>query len=490
VARELGVRYLLTGTVRWAKATDGTSRVQVSPELVEVREAGAPASKWQQPFDAALTDVFQVQADIAGRVAQALNVALGTQEQQRLTQRPTADLAAYDAFLKGEAAAQSLASWDLPALRRATTFYEEAVARDSTFGLAWARVAHAHALLYASSASPAEAQAALSALAKAERLAPNVPETYMARAAYEEVVRRDPVRALAATEAGLARAPDRYELMAMAASAELVLGRLDAAVARLRRAKTVDPRSVVVPSFLGWALLYQRRWDEARRALDDALSLVPPDLLALETRAMTYLGEGDLAGARLVLAEAPPAIDRTQLAAYLAWHNDLYWVPDEAAQQQVLTLPPSAFGDDRGTWALLRAQLYHLSGDTTTARVYADSARIAYESQLRANPGDDELHSSRGLALAYLGRKAEAITEGERGAALLPISRDAFSGPSRQHQLVRIYILVGEPEKALDRLEPLLKVPYYLSPGWLRIDPSFAPLRGNPRFERLVAGKM
>jgi serine/threonine-protein kinase len=490
VARELGVCYLLTGTVRWAKATDGTSRVQVSPELVEVREAGAPASKWQQPFDAALTDVFQVQADIAGRVAQALNVALGTQEQQRLTQRPTADLAAYDAFLKGEAAAQSLASWDLPALRRATTFYEEAVARDSTFGLAWARVAHAHALLYASSASPAEAQAALSALAKAERLAPNVPETYMARAAYEEVVRRDPVRALAATEAGLARAPDRYELMAMAASAELVLGRLDAAVARLRRAKTVDPRSVVVPSFLGWALLYQRRWDEARRALDDALSLVPPDLLALETRAMTYLGEGDLAGARLVLAEAPPAIDRTQLAAYLAWHNDLYWVPDEAAQQQVLTLPPSAFGDDRGTWALLRAQLYHLSGDTTTARVYADSARIAYESQLRANPGDDELHSSRGLALAYLGRKAEAITEGERGAALLPISRDAFSGPSRQHQLVRIYILVGEPEKALDRLEPLLKVPYYLSPGWLRIDPSFAPLRGNPRFERLVAGKM
>ena len=94
-----------------------------------------------------------------------------------------------------------------------------------------------------------------------------------------------------------------------------------------------------------------------------------------------------------------------------------------------------------------------------------------------------------GLALAYLGQKAEAIREGQRGVALLPISRDAYIGPYIQHQLARIYLLVGEPEKALDQLEPLLKIPYYLSPGWLKIDPNFAPLRGNPRFERLVKGK-
>ena len=107
---------------------------------------------------------------------------------------------------------------------------------------------------------------------------------------------------------------------------------------------------------------------------------------------------------------------------------------------------------------------------------------------MRAAPQDAQRHALLGLALAYLGRKATAIQEGERGVALLPITKDAYVGPYIQHQLARIYLLVGEPEKALDQLEPLLKIPYYLSPGWLKIDPNFAPLRGNPRFERLVAG--
>jgi tetratricopeptide (TPR) repeat protein len=164
-------------------------------------------------------------------------------------------------------------------------------------------------------------------------------------------------------------------------------------------------------------------------------------------------------------------------------------VLDEAQQLQLLTLPPSAWDNDRATWAIVRAQTYDLRGNQALARVYADSARLAIDEQLRATPADAQRHVFRGLALAYLGRKAEAIAEGERAVALLPVSRDAYFAPYIQHQLVRIYLLVGEPEKALDRLEPLLKMPYYLSPGWLRIDPTFARLKGNPRFERLVAGK-
>ena len=136
----------------------------------------------------------------------------------------------------------------------------------------------------------------------------------------------------------------------------------------------------------------------------------------------------------------------------------------------------------------MRAQTYDLRGNRAQARVYADSARLAYEEQLRATPDDGQRHAFRGLALAYLGRKAEAIQEGQRAVALWPISRDANNGAYIQHQLVRIYLLVGEPEKALDQLEPLLKIPYELSPAWLRIDPTFAPLKANPRFEQLVAG--
>ena len=334
-----GCDYLLTGTVRWAKVQDQTSRVLVKPELVEVREAGAPADKWQQPFDAAMTDVFQVQADIAGRVAQALNVALGARDRQQLAQRPTADLAAYDAFLRGEAAAHALAAEDVRSIRLAAMFYEDAVSHDSTFGLAWARLGEAHAILYGySSPSPAEAQAARRALAKAERLAPNAPETYRAQAEYEELVRRDFTRALAAAEEGLARAPEQSELMALAAIQEWRLGRVAAAVSRLTQAQTVDPRSVFVLNYLGAALCYQRRWSEARRALDRALSVAPTNIGPLAYRAMTYAGEGDLAGARRVLAEAPPAIDRTGLAVNLAT-EEYYWVLDKAAQQQVLTLP-------------------------------------------------------------------------------------------------------------------------------------------------------
>ena len=157
----------------------------------------------------------------------------------------------------------------------------------------------------------------------------------------------------------------------------------------------------------------------------------------------------------------------------------------------MLRLPPGAFDDNRASWGLALAQTYALRGDQAHARAYADTARRAFEEQLAASPANSELVALHGVTLAYLGRKAEAVREGERAVALTPLGRHAESVTEAyvQHQLVRIYLLVGEPEKALDRLEPLLQIPYYLSPGWLRVDPTFDPLRGQPRFERLVAGK-
>jgi serine/threonine-protein kinase len=152
IARELGANYLLTATVRWDKHPDGTSKVRVIPELVSVASGAAPTTKWQQGFDAALTDVFQVQADIASQVAHALDVALGDSVERQLAVKPTQSLPAYDAFLRGEAT-QGLTTLDPALLRRAIADYEEAVVLDSTFSKAWAQLSRAHSYLYPSGAA-------------------------------------------------------------------------------------------------------------------------------------------------------------------------------------------------------------------------------------------------------------------------------------------------------------------------------------------------
>jgi serine/threonine-protein kinase len=134
-------------------------------------------------------------------------------------------------------------------------------------------------------------------------------------------------------------------------------------------------------------------------------------------------------------------------------------------------------------------QTHALRGDSVKARAYADSGRTALQVQLAESPDDPQLHVALGVAFAYLGRPAEAVREGNRAVALVPVAKDAVLGTYLQHQLARIYILVGDHEKALDQLEPLLKMSYFLSPGWLQIDPTFDPLRGHRRFQQLVAGK-
>jgi tetratricopeptide (TPR) repeat protein len=231
-----------------------------------------------------------------------------------------------------------------------------------------------------------------------------------------------------------------------------------------------------------------RRYPEAQAALNRAATLAPTNLPVIAFKVMVALAQGDLAGARAVIRTALTTFEPAALIASLGNYWDLYWPLENAQQQQLLALPPSGFDNDRAAWALVRAETEHLRGRPAEARVYADTARLAYEEMLRAAPQDPQRHAYRGVALAYLGRKAEAIQEGERAVAIMPVSRDALIGAYLQHQLVRIYLLVGEPEKALDHLEPLLRMPYHLSPGWLRIDPTFASLRGNPRFEQLVNG--
>jgi serine/threonine-protein kinase len=484
IGRELGVDYLLTGTVRWEKS-GGANHVRVSPELIQVSTG---STKWQEPFDAALTDVFQVQAEMAGQVAQALDLALGTRQKTALAARPTENTSAYDAYLKGEAASQAMGNGNPPALRTAIGFYEQAVALDSGFVQAWVELSRAHSLLYANGTPDPQGEArAREAAERALRLAPDQPGGHLALGDYFTSVPGDFERALSAYNAGLALAPNDPDLLGASALAESITGKGQEALGHFARAQALDPRSVAVARRLAYTLLRLRRYPEAMAATQRGMTFAPDNPGLLENKAMVYLAQGDLESARRVVREAPAGLDPASLAALFGNFFDLYWALPPEHQAVLLRLTPSAF-PDRPTWAMVLAQTYRFRGDLTRARAYADSALPGFEERLAGAPYDAQSHLFRGLALAYLGRKAEAIAEGERGAALLPIAKDAFSGAYMQHQLVRIYIETGEPEKALDHLEPLLRIPYFLSPGWLRIDPNFDPLRSNPRFQKLVGG--
>ncbi len=488
IGRELGVQFLLTGTVRWEKAkpSGGTSRVRVSPELIQVTTA---STKWQAPFEAPLTDVFQVQGQIAGRVAEALGVALGAGEQERIRERPTQNLAAYDAFLRGEEAADGLPGLDQAALRRARDYYERAVTLDSSFALAWAQLSRAYSFLYWN--APDHSAAAMAAQRAAERsltLAPKGADGYLALGNYYEMVRYDAPRALEQYTKGRQLAPKDARLLAWAGWAEFLLRRVDEGIAHMREAEVLDPRRVEIAHSLTWPLLTRRRYAEALSTAERARALAPSNLWAIVTVTSVHLAQGDLAGARSVLRAVPVDVDTAALVAQVAM-ADLYWVLDDEQQQQLLRLSPEAFGGDRAAWGLALAQTNALRGAQALARAYADSARVAFEARLRDVPEDAPTHAYLGLALAFLGRRAEAVHEGERGVELLPVSRNAAQGADLLRMLALTHLIVGESEPALDRLESLLKIPYYLSPGWLKIDPNFAPLRGNPRFERLVNGQ-
>jgi TolB-like protein len=402
IARELGAHYLLTATVRWQKGGDA-NRVQVSPELVEVRESGAPAARWQQPFDAAVTDVFQVQSDIASQAAQALGVALQAGEESQLGERPTKHLPAYEAFLKGEEAAAGLSKRDPPSLRKALGFYEQAVALDPGFAQAWARIAGASSGLYFNATpTPELSERARRAAETAISLAPNDPESHSAMGTYRRLVLADFRGAQEHYARGMSLAPGNADLMSDAAAVERSLGQWDTAQKLLRDAQRLDPRSVSVHIQIGRVLLLLRRYREARQTFDAGLALSPDNLNLIERRAMTFLGEGNLPGAQAYLAGLPRSVEPAALVAYLATYYDLGWILTEEQKEILLRLTPAAFDDDRGNWAYCLAQVLWWRKDVDQARKYAEEARRAFEDQLRAAPDDAQRHALLGVALAYL----------------------------------------------------------------------------------------
>lgn len=318
-------------------------------------------------------------------------------EERQLAERRTRSLPAYEAFLKGEQASGGMSKGDPPSVRKALGFYEQAVALDPRFAQAWARVADANSLLYFNATpSPDFAERARRAAETAIALAPNDPESYFAMAVYKRSVLGDYHEAQEQLARGRSLAPGNVDLMREAALVEKSLGRWDAALEHLRDAQRLDPRSAVVYRELGRVLLFLRRYPEARQVIDAGLVLSPDNLSLIERRAMTFLGEGNLASARDYLVGRPGGVEPTELVAYVALYWDLGWVLTDEQRDVLLRLTPAAFDDDRGGWGLCLAQVSWWRGDVAQARKYAEEARKAFEDQLREAPDDAQRHAVLG----------------------------------------------------------------------------------------------
>jgi eukaryotic-like serine/threonine-protein kinase len=486
IAGELGVNYLLVGKIRWEKTTGGTSRVRVSPELIDVAKG---ATQWQQPFDASITDVFQVQADIAGKVAAALNVALSEGQQAQLGARPTQNLAAYDAYLRGNEIAAGFSATSAVDIRRALGQYERAVALDSTFTLAWANLSRALSrIAFLGTARGDERARSKAAAERSLALAPQLGTARLALGEYYYNVRNDWRTSLEQYTTARELSPQDPDILVSLSRSLESAGRWDDAVTALKQAQTVDPRSISPARSLAIALLWMRRYPEALEAAQRAVALSPQHPAPRETQAMVYLAQGDLPGAQKIIRNAAAEIDPTAMVIYVAQYWDLYWALDDDQQRLALRLPLGSFDEDVFGRAMVLAELYDLRGEPDRARAYADTAVTEADLRLKSAPDDPYLRIQKAVALAYWGHKIDAVQEAEGALRLQRSEGDGYSGPYNEHLAARVYVRAGQPDKALAILERLLKIPYYLSPAWLRIDPEWKPLHGNPRFQKLLAG--
>src|SRR5438552_2825653 len=483
IAQELSVPYLLTGKIRWQKSGQ-TSRIRLSPELVEISGSGAPVTRWQDEYDADLADVFAVQARIASQVARALSVTLGAAEGKQLEAPPTKNLAAYDAYLKGLEIFSRGFSTTID--REAAEQFERAVALDPNFATAWAYLSISESMRYAWGTKTDDVRdAARTAVEKALALSPELPKALMAAGVYQRVVAQDSSRAVQVFRRGLQIAPDNVDLLRNLGYANEEAGQPEQALSVMQRATELDPRNWQNQLGLAEVFIFLHRPREARDAAERGLAL-KSNLNLFEDKVFSYLEEGDLRGARATMAAPPKDMDVTTVVADVASYCDS-WVLNDEERAMLLRLTPASFADQKSDWAITLADAYWLAGDVRLARNYAEQADSALQQMIKGAPTAAMPHAFRAYALAILGRNAEAAVEGTRA---LELTADFNNRARVLRWLSGAYAIAGDQERAIATAEQALKAQTFVTPGYLGIDPHFASLRGNPRFQKLVAGSI
>jgi serine/threonine protein kinase/tetratricopeptide (TPR) repeat protein len=485
IGEELGVDYVLEGTVRWDKPGEGESRVRVTPQLIRVAD---DTHLWSDRYDRGLRDIFGVQSEIAKQVIEKLNVTLLEPERQALGAHPTANMEAYQAYLRGlDYAARPVFS--LETCRLAIQMFERAVELDPTFALAYAALtkAHGHVVIAGLERTQEHVVKAKAAVDRAFELQPELPEAYLALGYYYYHCHRDYDRALEAFDAAGRRLPNEDEVLQHIGLIRRRQGNWDEGLDYLKRSLELSPRDPRLYFEVGISYLWERSYEEAEEYFDRLIALAPDVVSSYSFKAVAcWLRSGDLVRARATLERMPE--NNEPLSHYMWFMQEVLERDYQAAQNRIASFPVESI-ELAHVW-LTKAQLeglvYQFMDEPERARVSFESARGVLEREVAVRPGDGRIHSSLGVVYAALGRREDAIKEAKLAVEMIPVSVDGLIGPKQIDNLAVVYRSLGDYEAALDQMEYLLSIPSMVSVSVLRMDPGWDPVRDYPRFQRLL----
>jgi TolB-like protein len=489
IAQALKVAHVLEGSVQRSG-----NRVRVSAQLIDARN---DTHVWAEKYDRELADIFAIQSEIAQKIADQLQAKLSVKEKAAMAERPTSDLAAYDLYLRAkELIYDSVvnASRQKENYFKAVQLLDEAVARDPTFLLAHCQLAYAHDYIYFLDYDRTETRLALAetCVRAAVRLQPNSGETHLAQAIHFYYGYRNFSQAREELAKAQHALPNNAQIFQFLGLIDRRQGRWDEAIRNLERAVDLDPRNQFRLGDLQDTYLNLRRYEDAIAMANRALSLQPRS--ALLRAGPAWIGveaDANIAPLRATLntieAEGPASAAEV---ADISFPSALRERDPAGAARALANIPSEGYikeADYPVPRAWFEGLLAKLRQDAPGAHAAFMAARAETEKLVRAQPGNVRPLIAVAFIDAELGDKEKAIREGRTACDMLPPARDAISGVILISDLARIYALTGEKDLALKQLDVVSKLPWGPSYGALRLDPEWDSLRGDPRFEKIVA---
>jgi eukaryotic-like serine/threonine-protein kinase len=483
IKQELGVDYALTGTVRWDKPPGQKARVRVSPQLIRAQD---DTQIWSNTYEQAIEDIFAIQTGIAEEVVKQLDLTLLEPERKTLEGKPTNNLEAYDYYLRAlDHWQKGGRSHDVQEYRLAVEMGEKAVRLDPNFVAAYIDLSYLHSWMFFGGYDRTAERLAKSksALDKALELEPNLPEAKEALAWYYYRGFLDYDRAFEILESVQKARPNASpDLLGFIQRRQ---GKWEESLVTLERAFKLNPRNSDLPYSIGDNYMNLRRYEKAEAWFDRALSIDPEDINPKLSKGLnSYFWKGVLD--RAMLKTLPPGRVADYVWIIVAMGDRNYKaVLDKLGSLSfdTLELQTGYFHRD-----LAYAGVFYAQKEFSAMKSHADLARVALEKTVSEHPDDPRYHSALGQAYAYLGRKEEAIGEGNQAVSICPVSKDAMAGPTYVVDLAGIYVVVGDLDSAIDKLDYLMSIPAgdVVSINSLKKDPLWDPLRDQPRFKQLI----